>query len=236
MKFSTSLFTWLAFIAGALALPAETQDATSAEIMVAPQAMQLQADGQGVAGQLFFPPEIASREMPDELVFTITADPIHGRVGLAGGTDSDFFNNKSARLSYFAYRPDDDYEGTDTFTYQVRNQTTGLVYQSEVTIQVTPPPPLEMDSFQVSAERVRVVQAVPVTLFRINAGGPAVNLNRVSWSADQYSTGGATFSNNGLEIAGTSDDVLYTSERYDQGATGFGYSIPVPGDGDYNVA
>ena len=164
MKFSTSLFTWLAFIAGALALPAETQDATSAEIMVAPQAMQLQADGQGVAGQLFFPPEIASREMPDELVFTITADPIHGRVGLAGGTDSDFFNNKSARLSYFAYRPDDDYEGTDTFTYQVRNQTTGLVYQSEVTIQVTPPPPLEMDSFQVSAERVRVVQAVPVTL------------------------------------------------------------------------
>ncbi len=79
-------------------------------------------------------------------------------------------------------------------------------------------------------------QAVPVTLFRINAGGPAVNLNGVSWSADQYSTGGATFSNNGLEIAGTNDDVLYTSERYDQGAAGFGYSIPVPGDGDYNVA
>ena len=79
-------------------------------------------------------------------------------------------------------------------------------------------------------------QAVPVTLFRINAGGPAVNLNGVSWSADQYSTGGATFSNNGLAIAGTNDDVLYTTERYDQGATGFGYSIPVPGDGDYNVA
>ncbi|MDZ4701212.1 MAG: malectin domain-containing carbohydrate-binding protein [Rhodothermales bacterium] len=78
--------------------------------------------------------------------------------------------------------------------------------------------------------------AVPVTLYRINAGGPAVNLNGVSWSADLYSTGGATFSNNGLAIAGTNDDVLYTSERYDQGATGFGYSIPVPGDGDYNVA
>ncbi|MEZ4701687.1 MAG: malectin domain-containing carbohydrate-binding protein [Rhodothermales bacterium] len=79
-------------------------------------------------------------------------------------------------------------------------------------------------------------EAVPITLFRINAGGPAVTLDGVTWSADQYSTGGATFSNPGIEISGTSDDALYTSERYDAGGGGFGYSIPVPADGDYNVA
>jgi hypothetical protein len=78
--------------------------------------------------------------------------------------------------------------------------------------------------------------AVPNVLYRINAGGPAVTLDGVTWSADQYSTGGATFSNSGIEIAGTTDDVLYTSERYDSGASGFGYSIPVPADGDYNLA
>ena len=163
MKFSTPIQTWLsifAFAGAVLALPS----AASAQTIVAEQPMQLLAEGQGVSGQLYFPPEIASQEMPDTLVFTITSPPIHGRVGLAGDDEEDFFNNTTARLSYFAYRPEDDYEGSDSFTYQVRNQITGLVYQSEVIIEVTPPPALEMDSFEVSTVRDRAVTAVPVTL------------------------------------------------------------------------
>jgi hypothetical protein len=159
MKFPTHIFAWLAMLAltGAVLI-------LRAETIVAAQPMQLQGDSQGVYGQLFFPPEIASKEMPDELVFTITSEPSHGRVGLAGGTEADFFQHKTARLSYFAYRPEHDYEGPDSFTYQVRNQTTGLVFESEVMIDVTPPAPLQMDSFEVSTDRERAVQAVPVTL------------------------------------------------------------------------
>jgi hypothetical protein len=145
-------------------LRVDAADTAPAETIVSTEPMQLEADGQGVSGQLFAPPEIASAEMPDELVFTITSDPLHGRVGLAGGDDSDFFKNKTARLGYFAYRPADDYQGPDSFAYQVRNLTTGLVFESKVMIAVTPPPPLEMDSFEVSAVRERAVQAVPVTL------------------------------------------------------------------------
>ena len=130
----------------------------------APHTLHLQADGQGVAGQLFVSPEIRSNEMADELVFTITSDPLWGRVGLAGGAEEDVFANKTARLGYFAYRPDDDHEGSDSFSYEVLNRTNGLVFENDVVIDVTPPPPLEMASFEVSAEREYAVQAVSVTL------------------------------------------------------------------------
>ncbi|MCF3651517.1 Ig-like domain-containing protein [Synoicihabitans lomoniglobus] len=146
----------LALSAGLLTARVEAQNSA--------QPMQLQADGQGVSGQLFVSPEILSNEMADELVFTLTSEPLYGRVGLAGGTNADVFANKTARLGYFAYRPEDDYEGYDSFTYEVLNRTNGLVFANEVEIDVTPPPPLEMDSFEVSADRERAVHAVPVTL------------------------------------------------------------------------
>ncbi len=130
----------------------------------APPAMHLSADGDGVAGQLFVSPDILSKEMADELVFTLTSDPLHGIAGLAGVADPDVFANKTARLGYFAYRPDDDYEGADTFTYEVLNRTTGLTFTSAVHIDVTPPPPLVMDSLEVTTEREFEVQAVPVVL------------------------------------------------------------------------
>ena len=77
---------------------------------------------------------------------------------------------------------------------------------------------------------------VATVIARINAGGPGVNTNGISWSPDEFFNGGGTFENAGIEIVNTSDDVLYYTERFDQDQTGLQYNIPVPGDGDYNVA
>ena len=65
---------------------------------------------------------------------------------------------------------------------------------------------------------------------RINAGGPAVTTGGVSWAADQSFTGGKSYSNV-RAIAGTTDDVLYQTERSNPS---FGYSIPVA-NGTYDV-
>ena len=77
---------------------------------------------------------------------------------------------------------------------------------------------------------------VATVIARINAGGPGVNTNGITWSADEFFNGGGTFENSGIEIANTSDDVLYYTERFDQDQSGLEYNIPVPGDGDYNVS
>ncbi|MFD1506959.1 choice-of-anchor D domain-containing protein [Georgenia yuyongxinii] len=68
---------------------------------------------------------------------------------------------------------------------------------------------------------------------RINAGGGAVTLGGVQWSADQYFSGGKSYSNPQVtQIAGTTDDVLYQSERSATSNLGsFGYDIPVNGGG-----
>ena len=78
------------------------------------------ADG-GVYGQLVVAPEIVSSDIQGDLVYTITDEPLHGQVGLAGGDDTDFFQNKTARLGYFAYRAGEDFAGEDSFSYSVRN-------------------------------------------------------------------------------------------------------------------
>ncbi len=78
--------------------------------------------------------------------------------------------------------------------------------------------------------------AVATTIMRINAGGPAVSINGVSWDADEFYSGGGTFSNSGIEILGTDNDFVYQTERFDTGMNGFEYNIPVPGDGMYNVS
>lgn len=152
----------------ALAFPVHANNADSAgtEGDLAAQTMHLQAlDGSGASGHLLVPPDILSDEMEDDLLYTITTLPLYGRVGLAGGDDSDdIFNNHTATIGYFAYRPDHDYEGADAFTYEVLNRTTGLRFENRVVIDVTPPPPLEMAAFEVLTERERTINAVPVNL------------------------------------------------------------------------
>ncbi|HWL16179.1 MAG TPA: Ig-like domain-containing protein, partial [Opitutus sp.] len=93
--------------------------ADEAEPIVSMKRLEFDAEDGGVYGQLVFADELQSTNGGNDLVFTITEEPLHGRVGLAGGDDSDFFKNKTSRLGYFAYRADDDYQGEDSFSYTV---------------------------------------------------------------------------------------------------------------------
>ncbi len=72
---------------------------------------------------------------------------------------------------------------------------------------------------------------------RINAGGPAVVSNGVSWSGSQYFTGGKTYTNTKVtSIADTEDDVLYLTEYSATSNLGsFGFALPVAVAGQYTV-
>ena len=136
------------------ALPAFAQS-PAADVIVATTPMQFVAEGTGVHGQLVVAQEIVSTDTHGDLVYSITVEPANGRVGLAGGDDADFFNNKSGRSGYFAYQPKEDYTGLDSFTYTVRNETSGLVFQNKVVIEVRPAAPLILDKLVVTAPRDR---------------------------------------------------------------------------------
>ena len=68
------------------------------------------------------------------------------------------------------------------------------------------------------------------TVTRINCGGPEVVAGGYTWSADQYFTGGSTFSEN-IPILNTTLDELYQTERNGDPT----YEIPVAGAGLYEV-
>ncbi len=129
---------------------------TDNDAIVAAAPMEFEAEGTGVHGQLVVAPEILSADTRNDLVYTITGEPQFGRVGLAGGgEETDFFQNKTARLGYFAYRPQDGYTGKDSFSYTVRNETSGLVFKNKVVITVKPAPPIVLQTFEVNAARDR---------------------------------------------------------------------------------
>ncbi|MEN7547768.1 malectin domain-containing carbohydrate-binding protein [Rapidithrix thailandica] len=69
-------------------------------------------------------------------------------------------------------------------------------------------------------------------LVRVNTGGLAVSYSGEDWEIDQYNTGSEnTFQNYNLNIAGTSKDELYQTERWGD----FTYNIPVPMNGTYRL-
>jgi hypothetical protein len=88
-------------------------------------------------------------------------------------------------------------------------------------------------SAAVSATRPGTTTQQPV---RINTGGGAVTTGGVNWLADQGFTGGKTFTNPQVTaIAGTTDDVLYRTERSGTSDLApFSYGIPVA-NGTYTV-
>lgn len=77
----------------------------------------------------------------------------------------------------------------------------------------------------------------PNVVVRLNAGGLAVTPRDVSWSADQYSSGGSAYKNAFVPyVANTGDDAIYVSHRSTTGtAKTFNYNIPVPANGSYRV-
>jgi hypothetical protein len=134
------------------------------EMIVSTSPMELVAEGAGVHGQLTVAREIISPEGGGDLVYTVTIEPAHGRVGLAGGEDADFYNNKSGRSGYFAYQPNEDYTGVDTFTYRVRNETSGLVFENRVVIDVRAAKPMELEKFVIRGARERAAAEHAVVL------------------------------------------------------------------------
>lgn len=162
------LLFWVALSPAAFtrAAPAPAAPAGDHDVVVSTIPMKIEVDnGTGAHGQLVVAPEILSPEMRDDLVYTITAEPQHGRVGLAGGDDdTDVFQTKTSHFGYFAYRPDDVYQGQDAFSYTVRNETSGLSFKNTVVLTVQPPPPVMLDPFEVEANRVRLMNARGVSL------------------------------------------------------------------------
>ncbi len=135
-----------------------------ADAIVSTTPMILEAEEAGAHGHLVVTPEIISPDTRTNLIYTITVDPQNGRVGLAGGDGADFFATKTSRLGYFAYRAQDDFAGEDSFTYTVRNETTGLLFQNTVVITVRPPPPVLLHEFEVSATREHFLQVRDISL------------------------------------------------------------------------
>ncbi|MEO5958438.1 MAG: hypothetical protein ABIR80_04940, partial [Opitutaceae bacterium] len=134
-------------------------------VSTTPMEIEAEAQGAGAYGQLVVASEVVSPDSRTDLVYTITAEPAFGRVGLAGGgEEADFFKTKTSRLGYFAYRPQDGYTGPDSFAYTVRNETSGLMFKNTVVITVKPPPPLVMEKFEVGAARERATNVRGVSL------------------------------------------------------------------------
>jgi len=69
----------------------------------------------------------------------------------------------------------------------------------------------------------------PVFVYAVNVGGPEISFNGYTYSADQFSTDGATRDITD-DIEGTEEDILYQSERYGD----YSYEIPVT-NGSYDV-
>jgi hypothetical protein len=171
-------FLWLLLVlamvpAFAADTPAAKRDAAAAkrggasdkDVIVSTTPMEIDAEGTGAHGQLTVVPEILSPDTRTDLIFTISEEPLHGRVGLAGGgEEEDFFKTKTSRLGYFAYRPEEGYTGEDAFAYTVRNETSGLVFKNTVLIKVTPPPAVMLDKFEVGGARVRSMNVRGVSL------------------------------------------------------------------------
>jgi len=134
-------------------------------IIVSDRPMEIEAAEGSVHGQLTVAPEVIGDDVFAQLTYTIIAEPTNGRVGLAGGEeDSDLFSTKTSRVGYFAYRANEDYEGPDSFSYTVRNESTGLVFRNTVLIAVKAPEPVMLDEFQVTAPRVPLTNVREVVL------------------------------------------------------------------------
>ncbi len=147
------------------AATADRVAASDQDAIISTTPMEIEAEGTGVHGQLVVAPQVISPDSRTDLIFTITGEPLYGRVGLAGGGDEvDFFKNKTSRLGYFAYRPQEGYAGEDSFAYSVRNETSGLVFKNTVVITVKPPPAVMLDKFEVGASRERMMNVRGVSL------------------------------------------------------------------------
>jgi hypothetical protein len=175
VKLKTCVCRWLLVLCcvlGLAAAPAFAAEATSVgtaagekDVIVSTTPMEIDVENTGAHGQLPVVQQLLNTESLTDLIFTISSEPLHGRVGLAGaGEETNFFKNKTSRLGYFAYRPEEGYAGEDSFSYTVRNERSGLVFKNTVLLNVKPPPAVVMQKFEVGESRVRSMNVRGVTL------------------------------------------------------------------------
>jgi hypothetical protein len=157
-------FALALILAASSAFAADTPAPADADAIVSAKPMAFETEDGGVHGNLVVAQELGGAETSAPLVYTITKEPEHGRVGLSGGDDADFFNTKTSRLNYFLYQAETDFEGNDSFSYTVRNETTGLVFKNTVLITVKPPLPTVLDSLQITAGREQTMKVIEVSL------------------------------------------------------------------------
>ncbi len=80
--------------------------------------------------------------------------------------------------------------------------------------------------------RTATAPVAGTAVLRLNVGGPTVTTGGKTWLADRDVTGGQPNTmGRTADITGTTDDVLYRSERWGT----FAYSLPVPAASDYVV-
>ena len=158
------LLSFVLMLAMTPAFAADTPASTDSDVIVSTKSTDLETEDGGVHGQLAVAQELGGAEASNTLVYTITEEPQHGRVGLAGGEDAEFYNNKTSHQGYFVYQSEDNFEGNDSFNYTVRNETTGLVFKNKVVIAVKLPPPTVLDKLQVTAVREQTMNVLEVSL------------------------------------------------------------------------
>ena len=91
----------------------------------------------------------------------------------------------------------------------------------------------EVIRIKAEASNANRIGMVPVPLFAINSGGaksPFVASDGQTYSIDQFFAGGKHYTNNAA-VTGTTDDVLYQTERWGV----MSYSFPVAIDSEYRV-
>lgn len=173
MKLNSSALPWprlfvglLLLINTVLAQPSSVPASDEKDAIISTTPMEIEADGEsGAFGQLQVDPAILDEVNGNDLVYTITSEPLHGRVGLSGDDNgADLFATKSSRFGYYAYRPEEDYSGSDSFSYTVLNKTNGLVFKNTVAITVTPPPAIVLDEMEVEASRLNLTNVRSVEL------------------------------------------------------------------------
>ncbi len=171
MNFTSSACKWphllwsilILSIAPAFAIGAASDDKN---VIVSTEPMEIEADSAaGAHGQLVVDLDILSDDTGNDLVYTITEEPRHGQVGLAGiDENADEFQTKTSRIGYFSYQPVAEYTGSDSFSYIVRNELSGLSFKNEVDITVTPPAPIMLDKLEVEASHIRLLNVQSVSL------------------------------------------------------------------------
>ena len=174
MKFESSACKWphllwsmlMLAISPAYAVEENSPAPVDKNVIVSTEPMEIEAESvTGAHGQLVVDLDILSDDTGNDLVYIITEEPRHGQVGLAGiDEDADVFETKTSRLGYFAYRPEDDYTGPDSFAYTVRNELSGLSFKNKVVIKVMPRAPIMLDKLEVEASHLRLLNIRQVML------------------------------------------------------------------------